>query len=86
MYWFCYVSFSFSVFFSQSTEVNKEHFCMCGGLTLAGGQMPTQLLSHSHLQQVGGENTMKKLLGQDKDREMAYQLPSQAKQARLVEN
>ena len=37
-----------------------KHFC-CGGLTLAGCQMPTKLLHHSAPQQdIGGENKMKK--------------------------
>jgi len=34
----------------------------------------------------GGEYKIKKLLGQDKDREISYQLPSQAKQTQLGEN
>lgn len=57
------------------------------GLTLAVCQMPTKWHSHSPSSTgQGGENKMKKLVGQDKVREIAYQLLSQAKWAPLGEN
>lgn len=83
IYEVCYISSSYSVFFSRSTEGNKKHSCMCGGLTVAGcppGSLPTL-----HPQQVRGENKIKKLMGQDKEREFTYYLPSRAKQTRLGE-
>ena len=49
----------------------------CGGVTLAGCQMLTQPLSLSLLNMMAGESKMKKLVGQDKDREITYQLLSQ---------
>lgn len=57
-----YVSFSFSVFFSQNTEVDNKHFYMCCGLTSAGGQTPTQLLSHSPSSAGLGEKIKRKSL------------------------
>lgn len=59
--------------------------CLSGGLTFAGSQMPTQLLSLL-LNRTAGENKVKKLVGQAKDRESTYQLPSRAKQAQLGDN
>jgi len=38
------------------------------------------------LKRTGGENTMQKFVGRDKDREITQQLPSQAKQTSLGEN
>ena len=43
-------------------------------------------LSLSLLSSTGGENKMEKFTGQDKDREITYQLLSQTKQAGLGEN
>ena len=40
---------------------------MFAGLALANGQTPTQLLTHSHLSGTGGENRMRKLVGQDRE-------------------
>jgi len=40
----------------------------------------------SLLNRTGVENRMKTLLGQDKDREVTYQLLSQAKQTQLAED
>ena len=42
-------------------------------------------LSVPLLNRTRGENKMKKLVGRDKGREIAYQLPSQAKQTQLGE-
>jgi len=54
----------------------------CGGLTMAGCQMPTQQHSRSLSSTVQWEeNKMKRLIGQDKDREMVYRLLAWAKQA-----
>lgn len=53
-----------------------------GGLTLASSQTSTQLLSHSPVL----ANRMRKLMDQEKGSEIAYQLPSQAKQTQLGEN
>jgi len=56
----------------------------CGGLTLANNQVPTQLLTPSFLPSCSGrtegENRMRKVMGQDKDRDIACQSPLQAKQ------
>jgi len=57
----------------------------CGGLNLAGCQVPTQLFSPL-LSRTGRENTMKMLRGQDKDREIAHRLPPWAKQSQLWED
>jgi len=53
---------------------------------VGGCQGPGQLLPHSFRSRAGGENKVKKLVGRDKDREIAYRLPSQAKQMQLEEN
>ena len=42
-------------------------------------------LSFRLLSRTGGENETKKLVGQDKDREITHQLPAQAKQTELGE-
>lgn len=44
----------------------------CGGLTLAGSKRPTQLFPHSPPQQDRGEEKMKVLMGQGKDRDIIY--------------
>lgn len=51
----------------------------CGGLISAGCQAFTQPLSLPLLNRTGGENEMRKLMGQDKEI-VNYPLPSQAKQ------
>ena len=48
----------------------------CGGLTLAGCQVPTKLLYHSPPQQDRGRKYDERFVGQDKDREITQQLPS----------
>lgn len=49
--------------------------------------MPIHLLSPCPiLSRLGGKIRMRKLMGQDKDRETAYQLQSEAKQIQLEEN
>jgi len=54
--------------------------CNFGGLTVAGCQMLTQLLSPSpSTKSTGGENEMEKLLGQHQEGEITYQLLSWAK-------
>jgi len=54
---------------------------------VAGCQVPTKLPSHSPSSiGQGGEKKMKNLMGQGKDREIAYQSLSQAKQTLLGEN
>ena len=53
------------------------------------GQLPDAhpaALSLPLLNRIGEENRMEKLVGRDKDREIAYQLPSRAKQTQLGEN
>lgn len=53
---------------------------------MVGCQMPPKpLLSLPH-QQEGRESKMKKLMGQDKHREIAHQLPPWAKQTQLKED
>lgn len=57
---------------------------MSGGLLLASSQTPTWLLAHSSPfsgrgEKIGRRGT-RKLVGQDEDREIIYQLPLQAKQ------
>lgn len=49
------------------------------------GQTPTQLLTHSHCSAEQG-NRMRRLMGCDRDKEIVYQLPLQAKQTWLGEN
>lgn len=56
---------------------SKPILC-CRGLTLAEGQMPTQALAQL-CSKIGGENRMRKLMGQDKGMEVAFQLMSWAK-------
>lgn len=57
------------------------------GLTLADCQVPTKWLSHSPSSTgQGEENKMKKLMGQEKDREIAYHSLSRAKWAPLGGN
>lgn len=47
----------------------------CGGSVLAGYQMPTQMISKGPSPtRLGLENKMEKLLGQDKDTKISYQL------------
>lgn len=57
IYGICYIYSSYSVFFSQSTEVNKKHSCMCGGLMVA--RCPPSSSSTPHPQQVRGKNMKK---------------------------
>jgi len=47
--------------------------------------VPTQPLSLPLLSRTGGGNQIEKLVGQDKDREIAHQSPSWAKQTQLGE-
>jgi len=64
----------------KSTPFEEKCKTPCGGLILAKGQKPTQLLSHPLLlNRTGGESSMRKLMGGGEDREITYQLPSQAK-------
>lgn len=58
----------------------------CGGLTLAGGLLPTSCSFTTPAWWDRGENKVVKLLSWDKDVEIACQLLSQAKQARLGED
>lgn len=58
-----------------SKEEIEDYFCHQNrgdGLTLAGSQVPTKPLSLPVLRMVGGENKVKNLVGQDKNRMMAY--------------
>ena len=59
----------------------------CGGLTLAGCQVPTKAaLSITPLLNWTGERKYnERLVGRDKDREITQQVPSQTKQTRLGE-
>lgn len=53
----------------------KDSTFPCGELTLANHQVPTKLLYHSPLpQQERGRKYDNKLVGQDRDREITYQL------------
>jgi len=55
-------------------------------LILAGCQVPTQLLSYSPFStRTRGADKMERLMGRDKDRKIAHQLPAQAKQTSLGE-
>lgn len=57
-------------------EVKKPEPHHCGGLTLSAHQMPT---FHSpSMNRTGERKYDKNLMGQDKDREVTYQLPSRA--------
>lgn len=58
----------------------------CGGLTFAGCQMTTQLLSHSPSSMGQRENKIKKFMGQEKVTDIACQLLSWANQTQLGEN
>ena len=58
----------------------------CGGLTLAGRQVPTKAaLSLPLLNWTGERKYNERLMGRGKDREITHQLLSQAKQTRLGE-
>lgn len=70
------------VFRSRTLNVWKSSVYEAWWVDLS--QMPTQRLSHSPFSAGQKENKLKKLMGQD--REIAYQLPSLAKQTRLGEN
>ena len=51
------------------------------------GQLPDTypaVLSLPLLHRIGGENKMEKLIGQDKDRAITYQLPSWTEQCQLL--
>jgi len=51
------------------------------------GQLPDTypaMLSSLLLNRIRGENKMEKLIGQDKDRELTYQLPPWAKQSTIA--
>ena len=64
--------------------LNFESVCGCGGLTLAGGQVPTKAaLSLPLLSWTGERKYNARLMGGDKDREITHQLLSRAKQAGL---
>lgn len=63
-----------SIFFLNK---HKKTFLACGMLTLAGHP---DALSCLLLNGIVLENTMKKLIGLEKGREIIYQLSSQAKQ------
>ena len=53
----------------------------CGGLTLAGHQVPTKAaLSLPLLNSTGERKYNERLMGRDKDREIPWQLLSRAKQ------
>jgi len=54
---------------------------MCGGLPRPASKHPLSCSPTSTLlNRTRGENGMKKLVGQDKDREIIYHLPSRGKQ------
>lgn len=62
-----------------SEEDIEEYFCLqnrCDGLTMAGCQVPTKLLSLSFSRKTGGENKMKRFVCQEEDNVMDYQLLS----------
>jgi len=62
------------------TRSHRINLSGCGGLTLAGCQMPTQLLFHSpSATGQRGENNMGKVMGQDKYRKISNQLLSWSK-------
>lgn len=62
----------------------KDSTSACGVWTLANHQVPTKLLYHSPLlQQERGRKYINKLVGQDGDWEITYQLLLQAKQTQL---
>ena len=58
----------------------------CGGLALAGRQVPTKAaLSLPLLSWTGERKYNERLVGQDKDKEITQQLPSWAKQTQIGE-
>jgi len=68
---------------SQITQLHT--ICFCGKLTLAGCQTSAQTLSYSSSSSTGQEEKIRLNL-MDHNRQIAYQLLSQAKQAQLWEN
>jgi len=61
-------------------------FMCCGGLAMTSSQTATQLLTSSHSSRgQGGENRVRKLMAQEKDREIDYQLSLWAKLTQLEE-
>lgn len=58
---------------------------VCMGGTLAVCQVPTQLLSFPLFSNTEGEKKKEMFMGQDKNREITHQLPSQAKQTQPEE-
>lgn len=57
-------------------RVAVSNECVCGGFTLAGLQLPAQLLSDSLSSSGQREEMRKKLMGQGKDRQITSQLVS----------
>jgi len=67
----------------EYSTVNKGVYLLafCGGLTLAGCQVPTKAdLSLPFLSWTGKRKYHEKLMGREKDREITQQLLSRAKQ------
>lgn len=60
---------SITVMFQRLTSI-----FLCGRVTMAGCQMPTQLLSHSP-SSARGENTVKNLVGQDTKKDTGREIP-----------
>lgn len=73
-----------SAFASPTPTLFQER---CGGPTLPSCQTPTQPISHSpSSKRWRGQNAMKKLKGQDNDKEITYKLPSRSKHLGMVRN
>ena len=66
-------------------QVAQEAVQPCGGLALAGRQVPNKAAPSLPSSAGWGRENNGRLVGRDKDREITQQLPSWAKQTRLGE-